>query len=186
MEAQKFKISDHEYFLVHFEAIPVSDHYCCGNHKDLHIDYIDDKNNITVPSGEKFFPHFFEMIEEDNGTINKLLRNDLVYEGLDLGYCSNQYWQDIPGFDYDGCYYFCSGEKHNTWMYNDKDGNMIIEISPTYYFNEEDKDKPDYLTYEKFIKDYKVTVRTKIDRDCIMQWKGQSKAIKEHYGISEA
>src|SRR3990167_1546125 len=45
----------------------------------------------------------------------------------------------------------------STWLYNDKNGNIIFEVTPTYHwhYSDPEPDDKDYIPYEQFIKSYK-------------------------------
>jgi hypothetical protein len=59
-----------------------------------------------------------------------------------------------------------------TWLYNDKDGNIIFEVTPTYYWNFIDPlpDEQDYIIYEEFIKNYKSLLIEKISKETAEEW----------------
>jgi hypothetical protein len=59
-----------------------------------------------------------------------------------------------------------------TWLYNDKDRNIIFEVTPTYYWNFIDplSDEQDYITYEEFIKNYKPLLIEKISKEAAKEW----------------
>jgi hypothetical protein len=62
--------------------------------------------------------------------------------------------------------------KLNTWIYNDKQGNIIFEITPSYYWKFIDSlaDEQDYITYEEFIKNYKPLLIEKISKETAKEW----------------
>lgn len=45
-----------------------------------------------------------------------------------------------------------------TWMYNDKEGNIVLQVTKTYpwfYIENGDIERPDFIYYDDFIKNYK-------------------------------
>ena len=58
-----------------------------------------------------------------------------------------------------------------SWLYNDKEGNIILEITPIYqtqYSDQEPVDK--FIKYSEWMKNYKTLVKTKIPKKEAQQW----------------
>ena len=62
---------------------------------------------------------------------------------------------------------------YSSWLYNDSDGNIIFEITPSYLWNDEDKKerkKPDFIEYAEFMKNYKPIVMRVVDKKYLQAW----------------
>ena len=61
-----------------------------------------------------------------------------------------------------------------TWLYNDHDGNIILEITPSYRWQFLDpKPKDDYITFDEFMKNYKTYMVKIIPHHVAKQWLNQ-------------
>lgn len=58
-----------------------------------------------------------------------------------------------------------------SWLYNDKEGNIILEISPMYpwHYNDPKSDET-FVKYSEWIKNYKPYAITKIPKESAKQW----------------
>lgn len=66
------------------------------------------------------------------------------------------------------------------WIYNDKDGNIILELTPRYkkgWFDPDDTNKT--KEYTEFLKNYKSYFTTIIPREVARQWLNQATIILE-------
>ena len=63
----------------------------------------------------------------------------------------------------------------STWLYNDKNGNIIFEVTPTYHwhYSDPEPDDKDYITYEEFMKNYKPLIIKQIPKDVANEWLSQ-------------
>ncbi|HLJ31366.1 MAG TPA: hypothetical protein VKU36_02930 [Candidatus Babeliales bacterium] len=62
-------------------------------------------------------------------------------------------------------------KRHVTWIYNDQNGNIILEITPAYpYFYCDKKEEPNYVSYKKWIKNYQPYVIAEIPRSTALGW----------------
>lgn len=133
----------------------------------------------------------FKFADEDAGSfcctiqhkIPKLLNKNLVIDpkkSADLGFLLNQESQNIEVPEY-GCsdYYFFgnsySSERryYSSWMYNDLEGNIILEICPKYSWNDEDEhdvNYPDFVSYDQFMKNYQPIIVRTIEPKYLRQW----------------
>ena len=66
---------------------------------------------------------------------------------------------------------------YTSWFYNDKNGNIVFEISPFYpWFNVENpQNNVGFVTYEAFMKNYKVVIHKMISKKIFLQWLQQAK-----------
>ena len=181
----KFRLSDKQYIQVIVEPIEKSS---CGVCAECNLDYVDEENGLIIRFG-------YTEAETFNGVfgyrrINELLNNELFFDNKtrrDPGFEYNQYCQDlIKDTDVVDKYFFESNSHtdmssyYTSWFYNDKDGNIIFEISPYYrWFNVEDAEiQPGFVTYKDFMKDYQIIVRKVIPKETLIGWNNQAKAYK--------
>lgn len=70
--------------------------------------------------------------------------------------------------------------KMNSWIYNDHDGAIILEITPSYPWNFENAEKnADFVPYEEWIKKYKPYAIRKIPASVARGWLDQANNILE-------
>ena len=127
---------------------------------------------------------------------NKLPMHKLIME--DLGYLYAQYrfysadriMLGKLGFVFekvDGQYSWM-GEKYllwaydmAAWLYNDTDGNIVLELAPVYKGNRFDEEgETDFTDYDAFLKNYKPLFTRVIPRDVAQQWLDQANKILQH------
>lgn len=182
MKSLNFMISDTQYLQVTPESVNTGDCEVCAQ---CDVDYVDTEKGLTIRFGYTEFKRFcggfgnLKFIENlvDN---KKFLDKNIT---PDLGFEWNQFFQGIvKDTDIFKKYHFVSNSHkkirpyYNSWFYNDEYGNIIFEITPFYPFHyETKKSHPDFITYKKFMKDYKVTVRTVIPKNRLIQWDNQAK-----------
>lgn len=130
--------------------------------------------------------------------IFKALNNQLqLHESItkDIGYLYNQDQQKRPGLIHDtdkdgeswvGYRYYLWGVNLITWIYNDKNGDIILEITPRfpgkpkYKWQKEPFSKEEienFAWYEEWIKQYQPFLTRTITRETAEKWAQQSKAI---------
>jgi hypothetical protein len=109
----------------------------------------------------------------------------LLHESIkeDIGYLLNEEFQDKPGLTYKklenrdhwvGFIHLLWSCDTATWIYNDKDGRIIIEFTPVYggHF------KDDYpINYDQWLKNYKPYLITKISKETAKEWLIQAETI---------
>ena len=167
----KFVISNTQYLKVIPEHIGKDDCEVCA-HCD--IDYVDEEKNITIRFGYEEISSVCYFIAK-SGQIQKLIDGKMTIDSSivqDLGFEWNRFFKDCKQKT-KASNYFCWSNDHkqirpyfNSWMYNDEDGNIIFEITPFYPWHyETKKSNPDFITYKKFMKDYKPTVKTIIPKE---------------------
>ncbi|HLW72429.1 MAG TPA: hypothetical protein VKR54_00085 [Candidatus Babeliales bacterium] len=70
-------------------------------------------------------------------------------------------------------------KKYVTWLYNDNNGLIIFEVTPLYPFSYRNSSKEqDYITYKKWIKNYKSCLTRTISREVAQQWFEQANKIE--------
>jgi len=74
-----------------------------------------------------------------------------------------------------------------TWMYNDKNGNIIFEVTPFYKWSMQEREPEDldFITYEEFMKNYKPLIHRVIPRDIAIEWLNESMKIYRSLFSSE-
>ena len=183
----KFVISDTQYLKINPECIHDDECKFCAN---IDLDYIDEANKITIRFGYDHFPSFCSFISKF-GRIQQLINNEAIFDDSsnDLGFEWNQFYQGlIKDTDVLEKYHFESNSHKqirpyfNSWLYNDKDGNVIFEITPFYpWHGESKKSNPDFITYKQFMKNYKPILKTIIPKENLIQWIAQAKELGKIY-----
>lgn len=128
--------------------------------------------------------------------LEKALRNELHLHksiDMDIGYLLNEYIKNNNGFvikefsdglsawiGYDHTVWDSvnNGLPNSTWLYNDKNNNIILEVTPIYpFFYCDIKEKPNYIPYEKWISEYTPCLATTLSHKTAQQWLDQAKYI---------
>jgi len=185
MDLTKFIISATQYLKVAPEPIEKDDCEFCAR---CDIDYVDEEKNITIRFGYEDNSSFCYFISEYN-FIQKLITGKMVLDKSiteDLGFEWNQFFKDNKKKTAASTY-LCWSNSHkqirpyfSSWMYNDKEGNIIFEITPFYpWHGETKKSNPEFITYKKFMKDYKPTIKTVIPKENIVKWIDQAQELKK-------
>ncbi len=187
IDLTKFKILKTEYLQIHPECIYDDECKFCSN---IDIYYIDEEKNINIRFGYEHFSSFCSFLSTYK-FIQKLLNNEMVLDKSiigDPGIEWNKYLKGIRGTKATNeFYFFGNGHKQiplyfDGWLYNDKEGNVIFEITPFYPFHyETKKTHPDFITYKQFMKNYKPVVITIIPKNNLKQWIEQAKELKKKY-----
>lgn len=184
----KFVISDTQYLKINPECIHDDDCKFCA---EIDIDYVDEENNLCIRFGYQHASSIYYKIAESaqfQHLIDGKKTLDLVVEN-DPGFEWNQYYEGLIA-DTDVLEkYHCWSNSHkqippyfNSWMYNNQNGDVIFEITPFYPFHHETKKThPGFVTYKKWIKDYKPTVITTIPKENLKQWIIQAKELEKIY-----
>ena len=128
--------------------------------------------------------------------LKQALNNELqLHESItqNIGYLCNEYWQEKEGFVIDHLtnetsiwvgyrYRLWEGNNNNvstnSWIYNDNNGAIILEITPSYpYTFCEPAEEPDYIPYDEWIKTYKPYLIKTLSIETAQKWLEQSKYI---------
>src|SRR5580704_4799145 len=175
----KFMISDTEYILV----VPDILGDCCDEFfAKSHVYYINEAENINISLGVTDADTFHGVFGY-NDISNKLLKNELLFDNdkrKDPGFEISLYWEElIKDTDVIPQYHLVSNDYYSSWFYNDKDGNIIFDISPVYPWRRQENNEraadPNFIPYSEWIKNYKVVVRRVIPRKTLIQWNEQAK-----------
>ncbi len=75
----------------------------------------------------------------------------------------------------------------NAWLYNNQDGEIIFEITPTYKwsFFPDDLSDPNFITYDEFMKNYQPILQRVIPHDVATQWLDQAMKIYRTFFTTE-
>ncbi len=193
IDLKKFIISDSQYINVVPE--PMEDNECevCA-YSDLY--YIDKEKNISIRFGyteTNSFCYFFGKYER---TLDLINGKNLLYKNIrkDLGFKFNQFHaRFLQKQEYHKVmeYYFQDNSHKgilpyfSSWLYNDKYGNVIFEISPIYpWFEEKNPESnPGFVAYSEFIKNYKIAVKVMIPKENLKKWIQQALELRRSLGI---
>lgn len=182
----KFKISKTEHLKINPECIHDDDCQVCAK---IDIDYVDENKNLCLRLGNEALSDFCYKITE-SGRIQKLIDGKMLIKhsvNTDLGFEWNQYFEGkIQDTDVDKYHCWTNNQQKNNsyscWLYNDQKGNIIFEITPFYpWHGETKKSHPDFITYKKFMKNYKPTLKTIIPKKNLKQWIVQARELEKKY-----
>lgn len=140
-----------------------------------------------------------DIVETISKELKKAFKKQLIpcqSTTQDIGFLWNEAYRDKPGFIYEGkaqlwvdesLRHWAAGEKGqaiiSTWIYNDKDGNIILEITPDYpWYDCTPEEYENYIPYEEWIKTYKPLVIKKIPKDVAQKWVEQADFIAKKIG----
>jgi len=185
MNIYKYKISDTQYL----QIIPKCLHDdSCPTCTMVDFDYIDEAANISIRFGYSFIDSFSCKFTEGNyiqDLINGTKKIDVTIS-MDLGIECNQLFAEKQQATIFMRYYFLGNDHkkirpyYNSWLYNDKDGKIIFEITPFYpWHGETKKTCPEKISYKKWIKDYKPTLKIIIPKKNIKKWINQAKELEK-------
>ena len=185
MKTSKYMISDTQYLQINLECINDDECKICAQ---IDIDYIDEEKNICIKFGNEALSDFCYKILE-SGFIKKLINGEMTIDSSitdDLGFECNQYFNGIKKKSIVINYLFGSNDHKqirpyfNSWMYNDKDGNVIFEITPFYPWHYETKKScPEKISYKKWIKDYKPVIKTIVPKENLKKWIKQATMLNK-------
>ena len=189
IDLTKFIISKTKYIKILPEQIDEDECEFCIS---CDIEYVDEEKNINIRFGYNDISNFCYFISK-SGRIKKLITGELIFDdkrNLDLGFEWNQYFQRKTKHTKIVKYHFC-GNSHklirpyfSSWMYNDKDGKVIFEITPFYpWENVKKKDNKDFISYKKFIENYKPILKIVIPKYRLKQWVPQAKKLAKKFNL---
>jgi len=146
------------------------------------------RNNdvITIANG----PTYFNILDLHN-FLKKALNNELSLDKSitqDIGYLANKYnyneneegfiikqfqngLETWVGYTNLLWYAYKDDKAYETWIYNDQNKNIILEITPAYPYFYCDKNKePNYISYKKWIKNYQPYITIHIPHSTALKW----------------
>lgn len=123
--------------------------------------------------------------------LTKALKNELkLHQSIkeDIGYLANEDLQNKPNIvrketksiaSWVGDDYFLwSGDNVSTWLYNDKNGNVVFEITPNYKYHFCNLEETlGFIPYEVWAKKYKPCLVRIIPKDIAQQWLDQAQNV---------
>lgn len=148
---------------------------------------------LKTPNGdyELNFDCFRHQIECLNSLISEAIESKAtLHESIryDIGYLWNEEMQNKPGLSYfkiDKVAHWV-GLKNlvwstssncnpvlSTWIYNEPNGSIILEITPSYPWHFTDPEEVDpkiYISYEEWMKTYKPFLIRTISKDIALKW----------------
>ncbi len=127
-----------------------------------------------------------------------LLGKHPIPQGLqekgDIGLLASDFWQEVIQAERAGLplpkwgwalgpliVFHCDNNKHKsnkTFLYNDEQGNIVLQISTVYpwFFRDPEKDK-DSVDYDTWRPTYKIIYKAIISKDVVRQWIVQLEAL---------
>jgi len=163
--------------------------YCC----DEVIGFFVNQENQQICIGEKLAGNFFEKFIN---RIKSAIHNQLpLHESItqNLGFMWNEDCQNDTkspserSIEISNRYeiilnyniwftYISKNPMFSTWLYNDKNGNIIFEVTKDYpwSFFPDEPENHDFVTYEEFMKDYQSTIQRVIPREIAIEWLDQA------------
>ncbi|MGZ6251412.1 MAG: hypothetical protein ACXWL2_05250 [Candidatus Chromulinivorax sp.] len=171
-----FKLTEHEKIIIKIDKYPEDIPYCFY---EAHFYMIKNNHEIllsydSLPSHvEAFIIALKEALKNKRQVDPDLFKN--------IGY----YWNEsINGADQEHPFnknysilkkYTPWGAHTSTWIYNDEQGNIILEITP--YYPHTFSDKYSYQDFLTWIQNYKPLFKTIISRHVAQQWIEQAQQI---------
>lgn len=171
---------------------------------DLYCDevlaYLINEKNERFCIGEKTTSVFFDMLitRLDQAINNKLSLDKSLIQ--DLGVMYNEYCHQLPHIDStflmvptisrETTYwiglnykvwstYNTTSPAFSTWLYNDDQNNIMLEITEDYpwTFLPDDETNPHFISYENFMQSYKPFYTRIIPKEVAEQWLKQCKSL---------
>jgi hypothetical protein len=179
-----FKINDTEKIIIELKE-PLDNVDCCYQEC---INFYKGNKNLCNFSTDTIRYNLKELAS----LLSQALENKLqLHKSItkDIGYLANEADQEKLGISYInhlwvGRRYALFGGNLNektylySWIYNDKDSNIIFEITPKYKWHfSEPKKGESYIPYEEWIKTYKPFLIRKIPVEVACQWLDQATSI---------
>jgi hypothetical protein len=152
------------------------------------IDYVDEKENISIRFGSEYLNSFLYSFIENEST-QKLISGNLALDTQmhDIGFECNQSSEGKSTVidNMTQYHYFSNSHKnirpfYNSWLYNDQEGNIWFEITPFYPWHHTNRRSyPDKISYKEWIKGYKSTLKVMVPQGNLIQWINQAKELKD-------
>lgn len=189
MDITKYKISNSQYLKINPDEC-IHDDECqfCAR---MDIEYIDEKNNICIKFGYEDAADFYSFLAKSK-RVQKLLKGVLALPKNiinDLGFEFNQFTEGKQEFndaflEYNWLSNSSKRPYYDSWLYNDENGNIILEITPFYpWHNVTKKTCPNKISYKEWIKNYKPVVKTIISKENFKQWVKQADEFGKKYKL---
>jgi hypothetical protein len=190
----KLMISSHQYLELDLSNLKIAEsstdysNWC----ERITVTYIDDQTNTRISFHQQDIRVFCDFFTTSNNS-EKLLNSTMKIHDIiknDLGYECNEHFKGNT-ISYDIFDYHWMSNDHgqirpyyNSWLYNDKDGNILLEITPFYpWHNVNKRTQPERIPYKEWIKSYKPIVKTIIPKENFKQWIAQVEKMKQEYNL---
>ena len=156
-------LRDNENYLIGYDTF----HYSVASLIDLLMDAINGKLQLPI-STAKDLGYLWN--EKCNGFSNELFETRLI-EGVPRWIGIDYILFSTPGN---------SSPILTTWLYNNKNNEIILEITPDYLWHFSDpKPEEKYVTYEDFIRTYRPILIRTIPLDVAKRWVAQAQHLLE-------
>lgn len=177
-----FKLNDQEQFIIK-TTDPIENLHCCSA---VPVTFETAKTQYIVSDWNTY-----EEIRRFNKILNEALNNALYLDKLiieDIGYFYNQEEHQGINSVYNTLspyWAWSTPSNTRTWIYNDQEENIILELTPAYpWFDFDPEEHPEkkkaFIPYAEWIKTYKPYVVRTIPRDVAEQWLKQTQYILKH------
>lgn len=183
------KLNNTQKIVIHLEE-PLNEIHCCS---DALITFHENNQILKLENNTLTFS-----LPTLTYLLTKAINNKLPLHKSVEGKIGYQYAQDVffaydkntleplglvfdKNNDWIGRKYLLWSYDFAVWMYNDKYGNIKLEITSVYkggYFDPEDSNGVE--AYEQFLKNYKSYLTTTISRETAQQWLDQANDILKH------
>lgn len=164
----KFRIDEKKEIIISIQ----DDISCLSKSSDATV-YLKNADGIKHMLAEDIF---VEIISVFNNVLLKAIKGEVVLNELNsIGYIWNDWANNLPDEGggekdiYDELWIWSTKET-GTWLYKLDDKNIILEISPIYRWLFEEPDNKDFVSFEEFIRDYKVVLQQKMDINSVINW----------------
>jgi hypothetical protein len=138
--------------------------------------------------------------------LHKAINKELILHPSiiqDIGYMYNRDLHGDAGLEYmpskSESHFFWVGSKYSlwqtprnikpnltTWLYNDKQGNIILEITENYFWHFKDPEETDnFITYQEFMNNYKPYFITRISKEKAAEFIMQAEALLKQIEVNE-
>jgi hypothetical protein len=174
--------------------------FCCSEVQACFLNKQQHQLCIGQDTAGSFFTAFISNLKKNIN--NKLQLHESINQNL--GFMENKYCHElphqnpefimVPTSDNSSKYWVGANYKiwstYNTtkpmlaaWLYNDHDGQIILEVTPLYKwsFFPDNLEDPEFITYEEFMKDYKPLIHRVITLKVAIAWLDQ--AMKVYRGF---
>ena len=176
-----FDIKKQEKITIEIEHI--REIHCCY---ELPIFFIKDNTKIIL-SIDSIRENMQIFKDQLNNTLSNNLQLHESLKGADIGFLYNQYLQKKPGLFYKKFekvnywiginYIVWATNEYVTWLYNDEEASIILEITPAYPKKKNVEQNKQMEPYSKWIKNYSPYLIRKISTETAQEWLAQIDSI---------
>lgn len=182
MDTTKFKISDTKYLKIDYPNLSEECLQCFF----VNISYVDEENDICVIFGNDSLEDLKDSLQESD-TAKQLINGEFILDKESMGDPATEfntdpdeetYSQELFKFHFTGNAHTGIPPYYNGWLYNDKNKNIILEISPHYPW---DREKESLVSHEEFTKNFKPLVQIEIKPETMVAWGVQIDALYKSF-----